>query len=156
MYIDKKDHWVTEVWRADAARWSLFDPQLDAMMCDVLKLDFDPLDVPRDRFIAGGTAWQLCRSGEADPDTFGIFDMHGLEFVKGDLVRDFMAFNKVEILPWDGGSGYLGPRPEGLDEETEYAVMDHVADLTLSGDAAFDEIRALYVSDPGFHQITLP
>jgi hypothetical protein len=32
--------------------------------------------------------------------------MHGIEFVRGDLLRDFLAFNKVEILPWDGGWGY--------------------------------------------------
>jgi hypothetical protein len=30
----------------------------------------------------------LCRSGQPDPDTFGIFDMHGLWFVRGNFVRD--------------------------------------------------------------------
>ena len=62
------------------------DAQLDDLMLDVLKPDFDPLDVPRDRFIVGGKAWQLCRCGQADPDAFGIFDMHGLGFVRGDLL----------------------------------------------------------------------
>jgi hypothetical protein len=150
-----EDHWITEYWSAGEARWILFDPQLDAMMCDVLKLDFDPHDVPRDRFIVAGQGWQRCRRGEADPDAFGIFDMHGLWFVEGNLIRDFMAFNKIEMLPWDHGTGYLAPQGEGVDEEARYTVMDRVAALTQSGDEGFSEIRALYASDPGFHQIIL-
>ena len=54
-----------------------------------------------DRFLTGGQAWQMCRSGGANPDDFGIFDMRGPWFMQGDLVRDFLALNKVEILPWD-------------------------------------------------------
>lgn len=144
-----EDHWVCEVWNADEARWILVDAQLDALMSDALQLDFDPLDVPRDRFIVGGKAWQLCRNGEADPDDFGIFDMHGLWFVRGDLIRDFLAFSKVEILPWDGGWGYLA---EDAGEATE--VMDTIAALTLAGDEAFSEIRALTEEDAGFRDIS--
>jgi len=102
-----EDHWVGEYWDAAQGRWVLVDAQLDELMLDALKPDFDPLDTPRDRFIVGGTAWQLCRSGAADPDHFGIFDMNGLWFVRGDLLRDFLALNKEEILPRDGGWGYL-------------------------------------------------
>ena len=36
------------------------------------RIGFDPFDVPRDQFVVGGRAWQLCRAGEADPDTFGL------------------------------------------------------------------------------------
>jgi hypothetical protein len=54
----------------------------------------------REEFITAGKAWQMCRSGKADPDKFGIFDMHGLRFIWGDVVRDFLALNKVETLPW--------------------------------------------------------
>ena len=98
-----EDHWVVEYWNTAQARWILVDAQLDAMMQNALKLDFDPLDTPRNRFIVGGDAWQLCRRGEANPDDFGIFEWYGIEFVRGDLLRDFLAFSKVEILPWDGG-----------------------------------------------------
>ena len=143
-----EDHWVCEYWNAESARWVLVDAQLDAMMQNVLKLDFDPLDTPRNRFIVGGDAWQLCRSGAANPDDFGIFDMHGIEFVRGDLLRDFLAFSKVEILPWDGDWGYLVElTPERV--EPVYALMDRVAALTLADD--FAAIRALYEADAGFH-----
>ncbi len=147
-----EDHWVCEYWKAEQARWVLVDAQLDAMMVDVLKLDFDPLDTPRNRFIVGGQAWQWCRTGEEDPRKFGIFDMHGMAFVAGDLMRDFLALNKVEILPWDGGWGYIADDCyASIEDGSDYGPMDRVAALTLTGDTAFEEIRALYESDPGFH-----
>ena len=149
------DHWVCEYWNAAQSRWVLVDAQLDELMLDVLKPDFDPLDTPRDRFIVGGKAWQLCRSGAANPDDFGIFDMHGIEFVRGDLLRDFLAFNKVEILPWDGGWGYMvALEPEQV--EPVYALMDRVAALILAADASASDddlaaLRTLYGQDGGFH-----
>ncbi len=150
-----EDHWVCEYWNAAQSRWILVDAQLDAMMQEALKLDFDPLDTPRNRFIVGGDAWQLCRSGAANPDDFGIFEWHGMEFVRGDLLRDFLAFSKVEILPWDGGWGYLVElSPEQV--EPTYALMDRVAALIraadASGSAADDAaLRALYEADANFH-----
>ncbi len=148
-----EDHWVVEYWNAGQNRWVLVDAQLDTMMVEALKLDFDPLDTPRDRgrqsaFIVGGDAWQLCRNGAANPDDFGIFQWHGIEFVRGDLLRDFLSFNKVEILPWDGGWGYMSElKPEQV--ESVYALMDRVAALTLADD--FTAVRALYEEDAGFH-----
>lgn len=143
-----EDHWVVEYWNTEQSRWVLVDAQLDALMQEALKLDFDPLDTPRNRFVVGGDAWQLCRRGEANPDDFGIFEWHGIEFVRGDLLRDFLAFSKVEILPWDGGWGYLVElAPEQI--EPTYALMDRVAALTLADD--FAAVRALYEEDAGFH-----
>ncbi len=143
-----EDHWVVEYWNTEQSRWVLVDAQLDALMQEALKLDFDPLDTPRNRFIVGGDAWQMCRRGEANPDDFGIFEWHGIEFVRGDLLRDFLAFSKVEILPWDGGWGYLVElAPEQI--EPTYALMDRVAALTLADD--FAAVRALYEEDAGFH-----
>jgi hypothetical protein len=150
-----EDHWVCETWDAAQRRWRLVDAQLDEHMLEVLKPDFDPLDTPRDRFIVGGTAWQLCRSGTANPDDFGIFDMKGIEFVRGDLLRDFLAFSKEEILPWDGGWGYMvEPEPEQV--EPVYALMDRVAAAIVAADASASEedvaaVRALYEQDTGFH-----
>ena len=68
---------------------------------EALELDFDPLDVPHNRFITGGHAWQMFPQDGANPDDFGIMDMHGPWFIRGDLLRDFAALNKVELLPWD-------------------------------------------------------
>jgi hypothetical protein len=140
-----EDHWVCEYWNASEGRWVLVDAQLDASQRRILDIQFDPLDVPRDQFLDGGVAWQLCRAGEADPEKFGIFDMHGLWFIRGDLVRDFLALNKVEILPWDGWNEIISGEEHLPAEET--AFFDHLADLTLAGDDAFAKICILFETD---------
>ena len=144
-----EDHWVCEYWNRAQERWILVDAQLDALQRQMLAIPFDPLDVPRDQFIVGGRAWQLCRSGQADPDAFGIFDMHGLWFVRGDFVRDVAALNKVELLPWDS----WGPA-EARDEElsaTDLALLDHLAALTAGDVPDFAQVRALYEAEASLH-----
>ena len=137
-----EDHWVCEVWDAAAGRWVLVDSQLDEFQCKEMKITFSPLDVPRDEFLTAGVAWQMCRNGEADPDSFGIFDMHGMWFIRGNLVRDFLSLNKIELLPWDV-FGLIGKKDEELSEE-DMALLDTLADLTIKGDQAFTKIRSLF------------
>ncbi len=150
-----EDHWACEYWDADAGRWVMVDAQLDDFQRKQLKITFDPLDVGPEQFVVAGRAWQMCRAGEIDPQKFGIFDMHGAWFVRGNLIRDFLAHNKIEILPWDHGWGYLADWEENDDPLHPPAtmaaeVMDRVAALTLADDA-LDEIRATYQTDTGFH-----
>ncbi|HEY3341812.1 MAG TPA: transglutaminase family protein, partial [Anaerolineae bacterium] len=123
-----EDHWVCEYWNTDQSRWVLVDAQLDAFQCEQMHIPFDPLDVPRDQFITGGQAWQMCRSGQADPDQFGIFDMHGLGFVRGDFIRDVAALNKLELLPWDCW-GIIEAPDETLSPD-DLTFLDHLAALT--------------------------
>lgn len=60
------DHWVTEYWDWDsnAARWIQVDAQLDALQIEATKADFDPLNVPRDRFLVAGDVWRRFRAGK--------------------------------------------------------------------------------------------
>ncbi len=143
-----EDHWVVEYWNEAQARWILVDAQLDELQCDVLKINFDPLDVPRDQFIVGGKAWQLCRSGEQEADKFGIFDMHGLGFVRGNLVRDVASLNKLELLPWDCWGVILHER---LDDQDDLAMLDEVASLSAETAPDFETLLARYESDPRLH-----
>ncbi len=141
-----EDHWVGEYWNAGQGRWVLVDAQMDALQRGALNLPFDPLDVPRDQFITGGRAWQLCRAGQADAETFGIHDMHGLWFVRGNLVRDVAALNKMELLPWDsGGLVYVEGDDEAL-SATDLAALDEMAALSGGEAADFAYIQRLYES----------
>jgi hypothetical protein len=137
-----EDHWVCECWNAAEQRWVMVDAQLDEVQRQVLGIAFDPCDVPRDQFLPGGKGWQLCRAGQADPDCFGIFDMHGLWFVRGDMVRDLASLNKVELLPWDCW-GLIEGEDKSLSQD-DMALLDRVAALTLAGNEAFPALRALY------------
>lgn len=140
-----EDHWVCEYWNAEQKRWVLVDAQLDALQREKLGIAFDPLDVPRDAFIVGGEAWRMCRSGEDDPNAFGIFDMKGLWFVRGDFVRDVASLNKVETLPWDGW-GLADARDQDLTPD-DLAFLDRVAVLASGAVPEYDALQSLYESD---------
>ncbi len=128
------DHWVVEWW--DGTRWVLTDAQLDPFQVQSLKLDFDPLDVPREAFIDAGRAWAMYRSGEADGEAFGILDMWGPWFIRGNIARDVASLNKVEMLPWDAwGTDDLDAPPP--DEHTD-------AIAAIGAAANFEDVRALY------------
>jgi hypothetical protein len=144
-----EDHWMTEFWRADEARWVQVDAQLDALQQRVLEIDFDPLDMPAGRFVLAGAAWQLCRRGDANPDDFGIFEWKGWDFIKGNVLRDLLSLNKVEVLPWDSW-GLTETRAADFTPE-QWDQFDHLAALTLAGNDAFDEVRAVYENDSLLH-----
>ena len=140
-----EDHWIVEYWNSGQKRWILVDAQLDAFQREVLKVPFNPLDVPRDQFIVGGKAWQMCRSGLDNPDHFGIFDMHGLGFVRGDFIRDVASLNKVELLPWDCWGIIESLK---LDDPDELALLDQLTELTSGDVPNLEAVRTLYESVP--------
>ncbi len=141
-----EDHWVCEYWNQEQARWILVDAQLDEFQCRLLKIRFDPLDVPRGQFIVAGKAWDRCRKGESDPERFGIFDMHGLWFIRGNLVRDVAALNKAPLLPWDGW-GLIDREQESLIKE-ELGLLDQLAQQTFD-EVDYPEIREAYETRGG-------
>lgn len=149
-----EDHWVVEYWNAAEKRWVMVDSQLDEFQRRVLPIRFNPWDMPPNKFIPAGQAFQVCRAGDADPQKFGIFKMRGLWFIRGDLARDFASLNKVEMLPWDGW-GIMDDHDYQLPDEV-MAFWDHIAALTLDN-RQFDAVRELYDGDerlrvpPVFH-----
>jgi hypothetical protein len=140
------DHWVVEYW--DGAAWKLGDSQLDAVQLGALQPGFDPLDVPRDRFLVAGEAWRRCRAGEADPTAFGIMAFRGLWFVAGNVVRDLAALNKAEMLPWDVWG--LAPPNDRSFDDAALATLDEAAGLGRAPDAHFAEVQRLYRSSDHF------
>ena len=142
------DHWVCEIWEAERDAWRLVDAQIDAKQREFFQLAFDPSDVPRADFLVAGEAWQRCRTGSADPDHFGILDMAGLWFVRGNLVRDVAALARRELLPWDGWGMMSGPGvPHTADD---LVLLDRAAALTLAGDAAHVARLELYDTHSAF------
>lgn len=137
-----EDHWVCEYWDSQQNRWRLVDAQLDELQKQALAIEFDTLDVPRDQFIVGGKAWQWCRQNQANPDDFGIADMKGLWFIRGNLVRDIAALNKVELLPWDSW-GAADCQDSQLTEE-DLELLDRGAELTMPEVVNESQVRGLY------------
>jgi hypothetical protein len=137
------DHWVVEYLHPLVEpRWVRVDPE-------ILGFEFvaAPDDLAEGEFLTGGEAWIECREGRADPSTFGV-DGHpenfGIGEIRGNLIRDLAALNKVETLPWDEWgrmkASYAGETAPDYDE-----LMDTIAAACASGDEA--AIGALYASD---------
>ncbi|MEI9995216.1 MAG: transglutaminase-like domain-containing protein [Rhizomicrobium sp.] len=146
-YFDAKmevDHWVIEYWNGDA--WQFVDAQLDAAQRAMLRLEFDPLDVPRAQFLIAGEAWRQIRAGKADASRFGIMDMKGEWFVAGNVLRDFASLNGIEMLPWDVW-GFM-PQPGEAIAPARAELFDKLAALTANPDANFAELRQLYAAAP--------
>ncbi|HKD76570.1 MAG TPA: transglutaminase-like domain-containing protein [Ktedonobacterales bacterium] len=141
------DHEIVECWDAAQERWRLIDPQLSPQEIDYFHIDFDPLDVPRDRFLVGGSVWQQYRSGQIDPDRFGVapdVDVNGVPFIGERLVLDLAALNKREMLVWD----MWGIMFKDMHDEENAMLLDRVAEVIQEGDAAFAEQRAIYENTP--------
>jgi hypothetical protein len=145
-YFDPRrwlDHWVCEVWDEISAGWKLVDAQLDVVQRSACKIDFDPLDVPRSRFLVAGEAWQRCRAGELAPERFGIFDLSGEYFIAGNVLRDLAAFAKLEMLPWDVWSPMwnAGEAPPA----SLLSAIDHAAAALSADDVAGAIARTFYL-----------
>ena len=79
------DHWVVEYRDGDA--WQLTDPQIGR-------------DLTRDDFQDGPTAWNQCREGASAPAAYGNGELWGWDELRGSLINDVAALNKVEVSGW--------------------------------------------------------
>jgi hypothetical protein len=146
-----EDHWVCEYWNEAAQRWMLADFQIDDVQLALFDVDFDLMDVPRDKFLVAGDAWRLCRNGDADPAKFGLSLMNeaGYWWIAGNLVRDVAALNNMEMLPWDVWGAM--PAPDDTVDDERLALFDHLAELTRDPNAAFADLTAAYTQDSRLH-----
>ena len=80
------DHWVTEYWAGGG--WRLTDPQVGRS------------DLTGDDFQDGLTAWNQCRGGASRPALYGNGELWGWDELRGSLINDIAALNKVEVSGW--------------------------------------------------------
>jgi len=146
-----EDHWVCEYWDEAAQDWKLADAQIDDVQLKLFDVDFDLMDVPRDKFLVAGDAWRLCRDGDADPAKFGLSFMNeaGYWWIAANLLRDVAALNNMEMLPWDVWGAM--PAPDDTIGDEQYALFDRLAELTRVPDAALTDLTAAYADDPRLH-----
>jgi hypothetical protein len=142
-----EDHWVCEYWHSGQQRWILVDAQIDATQREWFPIDFDVTDVPRDRFLVAGDAWASCRSGQADPATFGLSQVKesGDWWIAANVMRDAAALGNTEVLPWDCW-GAMPSADEPIDQ-ARCALFDRLAALTQAPDDCHTELRRLCQTD---------
>lgn len=139
-----EDHYVCEYYNEKEKRWILVDSQLDDPVSKFMRIDFDPLDVPHDRFIFAGKLWQDMRMGKIDPSKCGIMNIRGRDFIRANVLLDFACLNNVEPKPWDCWG--LKTITEADFTEENQNLVDILAKLTTYEiiDHNFHEILKLY------------
>ena len=80
------DHWVVEYWDGDDRRRT--DPQTGRS------------DLTSDDFQDGLTAWHQCRGGASRPALYGNGELWGWDELRGSLINDVAALNKVGVAGW--------------------------------------------------------
>lgn len=147
------DHWICEYWNSYENRWIRIDPEVNEFFVEKLSVPASNLDLPDSVFKSGATVWRECRNGEANPAHFGISGDRwygGWDFVLNEVVLDFLALNKVELLPWDGNR----LSEKGYDQliETELQLLDRAAGLAEAGSDSFIQLRSLYLKNKNLHK----
>ena len=141
------DHEVAEVWDENEERWRLVDPELgDAPVDETDGAPFDPLDVPRDRFLVAGAAWKACRAGGADAEKFLVSPDLDVEMTRGwpylrhNLIHDLATLNKRELLLWDAWGLVEREQTSGED----LLLLDRLAGTTAPQNPSLSVVRSLY------------
>jgi hypothetical protein len=130
-------------------QWMMVDAQLDAVQQEVLKSLLTRLIWRLVTSSLAGEAWQMCRQGQADPDKFGIFQWHGWDFIRGNVFREVLSLNKLELLPWD--SWGIMQTSLSLEPESSWRLVDRAAELSMHVDDCFDELLQFYSLQTGLH-----
>ena len=76
--------------------------------------------------------------------------MHGMWFIFGNLVRDLLSLNKIELLPWD----WWGLMPEELQREIppeDMELLDSIAAATCGINPDLAEVRSIYENEEKLH-----
>lgn len=152
-YLNPKmnaDHWVTEVWNEEIRRWVLVDPQIDDLQRAKHLIDFNTLNLPEGKFFTASLAWKLCREGKAKSRNFGHHQkMRGWPFMRGSLIQELAALNKIEVLAtdlwWD-----LATKDDDRLSPEERDLLDRIAEMMIDADHNFDDILVAYEADDRF------
>jgi len=143
----KGDHWITEYWHTDQARWVLADPDVGGVPLGMIPVkdgcNLHDLRQNQDFYVAG-SAWKLARQGKVRPDMFRYSGRwKGFPCIRGNLLHDFQALNGLELALFDYWDE-LHYKSESKLTPEDKASLDKIAELTIEPDAKFDELQAYF------------
>lgn len=141
------DHVVAEYWNGE--RWVMIDAQLQPGP----EWSFDTEDMPVGPFVSAAEVWLGYRSGELDPDLYGVdpgMPIRGDWFIRCYVFQQLAHLQGDELLLWDNW-GAMSDSLEGVD----LAKTDEIARLLVAADngdsAAAEELARQYVEDADLH-----
>lgn len=122
------DHWVVDWW--DGHGWRRSDPQTGRG------------DLSGEDFQDGVTAWRAVRAAPGHADSYGVGEMWGWDELRGTLINDVAALNKVEVSGWHWCER-LRVEPIAEPHEELDAALDVLARLAAEA-ASINELSAAY------------
>lgn len=141
------DHWICEYWHKQQKRWVRVDAEVDDILALFYKIDrtkINMCDLPKEAFFTTGVLWQLHRKGLVSGKLCG-FSLDSKEFgewyIRGNLLRDFFALNKVEYT-YQELSKLM--QKDYQPTKKELLLLDKIANLTINADSNFSNLLKLY------------
>lgn len=147
------DHWIVEYYDMKIGKWTLVDADMfyDSEILKEYHVDFNLLDIPREKFIFGAEAYLNIRKNklkENDLYYASNTPVLGIEAALHGLFYDFHSLMNNEIiflhLP-----KYIRDKNFQLSEE-EYKELDNLATLMLDPDKNFIELRYIWENNEKF------
>ncbi len=144
------DHWVCEYFDKKNKKWKLVDSELGKEEVRKYQIDFDTIDIPRNKFIVAGKAWLLALENKINSDLLGVKDIgvKGFWFIKADVIRDLAALNKIELLAWDY-TDFIDDPFKNINERSkeEITLINNIAFTTSKDKIDFDKVFQIYNSN---------
>ena len=147
------DHWICEYYNDKGKRWVIVDADMYFDEDTLLEyhIDFNLLDIPRNKFIFGAEAYLGLRKGKyndneiyytSSPKTIGIkATLHGLFYDFHCLMNDEIIFLHLPK--------YILDKNLNLTED-ELKELDGLATLMLEPDNNFGKLREIWNDEPKY------
>jgi hypothetical protein len=132
----RQSHVVCEYWDFAGDRWVTVD-------ADTVRHD-----MPAGQFITADAAWRGVSSGALDPQQFGYApDVRGAWCVRWEVVRDFAALNKREMLTFDIWGINASNAHDAALSSDDAALLDQITALLSDERRQFPTLRSIYETD---------
>jgi hypothetical protein len=146
------DHWINQYWDEKEKRWVTID--VDGSMSFVG--NFDPYDMPNDKFDFPAKAWLEIRSGRLDPNRFyNAKPEFGAIVVLWSLFYDFHSLMNNEIIYIYGPAGEYGQNKKFKNlTKKEFEKIDNLAQLMLNPDENYEKLVDIWETEKDFRLLT--
>jgi len=146
------DHWINQYWDEKEKRWITID--VDGSMSFVG--NFDPYDMPDNKFDFPAKAWLEIRSGRLDPNHFyNAKPQFGAIVVLWSLFYDFHSLMNNEIIYIYGPAGKYGQDKKFKNlTKKEFEKIDNLAQLMLNPDENYEKLVDIWEIEKDFRLLT--
>lgn len=144
------DHVVAEYWNTEENRWIKVDARISEwhIANKVFPIDFNPFDVPDNKFISVADVWLKCRNNNDLSKSYGTgknLEFSGLWYIRNRLIQDFNALCKCEMLNWDLWGYMLTSEPlKDPVNLQELTILDNLALIVKNKNFSIKELREFF------------